>query len=59
MRDPLDIDEQTLLFRFDGDPGAQAALLADLVASGVPVVHLAPAVEEAEAELAQLVRSAP
>jgi hypothetical protein len=59
VRDSLDLDELTLLFRFDGDPGAQAALLADLVASGVRVVHLAPAVEEAEAELAQLVRGAP
>jgi ABC-2 type transport system ATP-binding protein len=59
VRDTLDLDEQTLLFRFDGDAGAQVALLADLVASGVPVVQLAPAVEEAEAELAQLVRSAP
>ena len=58
-RDPLELDEQTLLFRFDGAASDQAALLADLVASGVPVVQLAPAVEEAEAELAQLVRSAP
>jgi ABC-2 type transport system ATP-binding protein len=58
-REPLELDEETLLFRFDGDAAAQAVLLADLVASGVPVVQLAPAVEEAEAELAQLVRSAP
>jgi ABC-2 type transport system ATP-binding protein len=59
VRDSLELDEQTILFRFDGDTDSQAALLTDLVASGVPVVQLAPAVEEAEAELAQLVRSAP
>jgi ABC-2 type transport system ATP-binding protein len=57
-RDPLELDEETLLFRFDGDAGDQASLVADLVASGVKVVQLAPAVEEAEAELAQLVRGA-
>jgi ABC-2 type transport system ATP-binding protein len=56
-RDPVELDETTLLFRFDGDAGAQTALLADLIASRVPVTQLATAVEEAEAELAQLVRS--
>jgi ABC-2 type transport system ATP-binding protein len=55
-RDPVELDEATLLFRLAGDAGSQAALLSDLVVSGVAVVELAPAVEEAEAELAQLVR---
>jgi ABC-2 type transport system ATP-binding protein len=56
-RDPIELDEETLLFHLDGDAGVQAALLADLIASGVPVVQLVPALDEAEAELAQLVRS--
>ncbi|MSQ37814.1 MAG: ABC transporter ATP-binding protein [Chloroflexi bacterium] len=56
-RDPIEIDDRTLLFRFDGDADAQAALLADLVAGGVLVTQLSPALDDAEAELAQLVRS--
>jgi ABC-2 type transport system ATP-binding protein len=57
VRDVLPLDEQTLLVRFAGDEADQVALLAALVGAGVAVVQLAPAVEEAEAELSRLVRA--
>lgn len=57
VRDPQPLDDITLLFRFDGDPTSQAQLLADLIAAGVQVAQLAPALDEAEAELARLIRS--
>jgi ABC-2 type transport system ATP-binding protein len=57
VRDVSDVDERTLVFRFDGDPFVQSSLLADLIGAGVPVVQLGPAVDEAEADLARLVRA--
>jgi ABC-2 type transport system ATP-binding protein len=51
------LDDATLLFRLQGDAAAQAALLAELLAAGVAVAELAPAREEAEAELARAARS--
>ena len=51
------VDEQSFLLRLSGDASAQAALVTELVSAGVQVAELAPAREEAEAELARAVRS--
>jgi ABC-2 type transport system ATP-binding protein len=53
------VDERAYLLRLSGDAAAQAVLVGDLVAAGALVVELAPAREEAEAELARAVRSGP
>jgi ABC-2 type transport system ATP-binding protein len=52
------VDERSYLLRLAGDAAAQAALVAELVSSGAAVAELAPAREEAEAELSRAVRSA-
>jgi ABC-2 type transport system ATP-binding protein len=51
------VDDRSYLLRLVGDAAAQAGLVGDLVAAGVLVAELAPAREEAEAELARAVRS--
>jgi ABC-2 type transport system ATP-binding protein len=52
------VDDRSFLLRLAGDAATQAGLVGELVSAGAAVAELAPAREEAEAELSRAVRSA-